>query len=71
MINTSDNNNSQKRGWSISNVKMPGAGSDIMLLKLSSVLSFIACRNVGTKNAVGSIVYNSRCRGCKIEIENL
>lgn len=67
MINTSVISNSQKRGWSISNVKMPGAGSDIILLKLCSVLSLIAFRNVGTKKATGSILYNSWCRGCKIE----
>jgi len=70
MINTSDISNSQKCGWSISNVKMPGTGSDIILLKLCSVLSLIASRNVGTKNAAGSIVYNSWCRGCKIGTEN-
>lgn len=63
--NTSDNRSSQKRGWSISNVNMPGEGSDMMLLKLSSVLSLIAFRNDGTKVAPGCIVYNSLCKGCK------
>lgn len=36
-----------------------------MLLKLCSVLSLIAFRNVGTKNAVGFKVYSSWCKGCK------
>ena len=62
--NTSDNNNSQKRGWIISNVNTPGEGSDIILLKLSSELSLIAFRNDGTKNVWGCIVYISLCKGC-------
>lgn len=45
---------------------MSGEGSDIMLLKLCSVLSLIALRNVGTKNIIGFIVYNSGCKGYKI-----
>jgi len=44
----------------MSNKKMPGEGSDIILLKLCSVLSLIALRNEGTKNVAGFTEYNSR-----------
>ena len=55
----------------MSNIKMPGEGSDTILLILCSVLSLIALRNVGTKNVAGSTEYNSRCRGCKIVFKKL
>lgn len=61
---------SQKRGWSIWNVRIPGEGSDIILLKLCSVFSEMALRNEGTKKFVGCMVYNTLCRGWKtIKIE--
>lgn len=48
-------------------MKTPGDGSDIIFLKLSSVFSLIALRNVGTKNAEGCMLYMSLCKGCKTE----
>ena len=49
----------------MSKANTPGEGSDIILLKLSSVLSLIAFRNDGTNVVAGCIVYISLCNGCK------
>uniref|UniRef100_A0A7C9CY44 Uncharacterized protein n=1 Tax=Opuntia streptacantha TaxID=393608 RepID=A0A7C9CY44_OPUST len=56
---TSSSNNLQNSGCSISKIKIPGTGSEIMLLKLSSVLSWIALRNEETKKFVACMPYSS------------
>lgn len=68
---TSDNSKLQNCGWSISNVNTPGEGSDIILLKLSSVLSLIAFIKEGTKKVEGCIAYNSLFKGCTNITKNI
>jgi hypothetical protein len=52
-------------------VSTPGEGSDMMLLRLSSVLSLIAFIKDGTKKVTGCIEYNSLFKGCTNMTEDM